>query len=103
MGRVEEKIDKQHLTPDELQHRGLTLRSVGWLLLAFDSIIAVFIFVGFRDGSDLWFFWTVIEGLVGIGLIAAGLQREKQASEAMARQVTPHRISTGSSEQQNAA
>ncbi len=103
MGRFEEKIGKKHLTPDELEHRALTLRALGWLLLAFDSIIAVFIFVGFRSGSDLWFFWTVIEGMVGIGLIAAGRQRENQANRAMAEQVRPHLPSTGDSGESKAA
>ncbi len=90
MGRVESLVGKKQLTLDELEHRALTLRALGWLLLVFDGIIAVFVFVGIRDGSLLWFFWTVIEGAVGIGLIMAGLRREENASEAMGHTITTH-------------
>ncbi len=90
MGRVERKIGKKQLTPEELEYRALTMRNLGWLLLVFDGIIAVFVFVGIRSGSLLWFFWTVIEGLVGAGLVVAGLRREQTASEALGHTVMPH-------------
>jgi protein-S-isoprenylcysteine O-methyltransferase Ste14 len=90
MGRVEERIGKKHRTPDELEHRALTLQAIGWLLLAFDGIVAVFVFVGIRTGSWLWLYWTVIEGVLGIGLIAAGLRLEQIGSVAMGHSVKPH-------------
>jgi hypothetical protein len=90
MGRVEEKITGNHLTSEELEHRALTLQSIGWLLLIVDAIVAVFIFSGIRTGSWLWVYWTLIEGVCGLGFIVAGLRQEELAVEALAHSVEPH-------------
>jgi hypothetical protein len=77
--------------PDELEQRALTLRTIGWMLLIFDvSIITVFVFVGFRSGSWLWLYWTVIQGAVGMGLVAAGMYQESVASELTGEEAEPH-------------
>ncbi len=61
------------------QHKAADLRMIGWVLLLFDSIPVVFIWVGFRVGSNLWLWWSLIEGLFGLGLIrVAGRIRPKQ-------------------------
>ncbi len=103
MGRVEGNVGKKHLTPEELEHRALTLRALGWLLLVFDGIVAVFVFAGIRDGSLLWLYWTVIEGAVGIGLVFAGMRREEIAIGEIGHTVEPHRQGTEGGEHREAA
>ncbi len=103
MGRVEHNIGKKALTPEDMEYRALTLRTLGWLLLVFDGIIGVFVFVGIRDGSLLWFYWTVIEGVVGAALVLAGLRREENANRALAHSVMPHLEATEDVEHRNAA
>jgi hypothetical protein len=103
MGRMEEEAGKKELAPDELQLRGLTLRAVGWLLLVFDAIIVVYVFVGIRSGSYLWLFWAAIEGLVGAGLVLAGMRREAIATRALAQTARQHLSATGQAEQHKAA
>ena|SRR5689334_13468301 len=70
---------RKHVEPEDLEHRALTLRAVGWQLLMFDAVIVVFVFVGFRTGSLLWLDWTVMEGIIGLGLIAIGTYWESVA------------------------
>src|SRR5512146_2241001 len=66
---AEEKVIEKQPAPEELEYRALTMQAIGALLLAFDAIPAVF--VGLRDGSLLWLYWTAIEGLIGMALVAA--------------------------------
>ena len=81
---------ERKVEPEELEQRALTLRTVGWLLLIFDvAIIAVFIFVGLRSGSLLWLYWLVIQGIVGLGLVAAGRYQESVASERTGEAAAP--------------
>ena len=83
--------EAKHVEPEELEQSALTLRTIGWLLLVFDMmIVALFIFVGFRVGNDLWLFWTVIQGTAGMGLVAAGMARESRASEMTGELAEPH-------------
>lgn len=103
MGRVREEVERKRVTPEELEYRALTLRAVGWLLLAFDGIIAVFVFVGIRDGSLLWLYWTVIEGILGLGLVAAGLRQGERAADAMGHTLEPHQHATGDADHHRAA
>jgi hypothetical protein len=70
--------------------RGLTMRTVGWILLVFDALIVLFVFVGIRSGSLLWFWWAVIEGLVGAVLVLAGLHQIDLASSEAGHAVEPH-------------
>jgi hypothetical protein len=103
MGRAEEKVEKHYLTVGELEHRALTLESVGWLLLAFDGIVAVFVFVGIRSGSLLWLWWTLIEGVLGLGLVGAGRLLGKRAGDVMGHATEPHLHATGDVEHHKAA
>ncbi len=84
--------ERKHLPVgvDDLERRALTFRTIGWLLLVFDCIIALFVFVGLRTGSLLWFFWTVIEGAVGAGFVVIGLQREEEAGAVRGHTIEPH-------------
>jgi hypothetical protein len=83
MDRVKEKASHQHPTVEELEYRAQALQAVGWLLLVFDAIVAVFIFIGIRDGSWLWLYWTLIEGAFGLGFLAAGIRTEQLVVAAM--------------------
>ncbi len=90
MGRIEGNVGDRRLSPEEQECRALTLRAIGWLLLVFDGIVAVFVFVGIRSGSWLWLYWTALEGLAGVAFIFAGLRIEQNASAAAGHVVTPH-------------
>jgi hypothetical protein len=103
MGRIEEKFSKKQLTPDELELRGLAMQAVGALLLVFDSIPAVFVFVGIRDGSLMWLYWTVIEGSIGIALVAAGVRLKEKANDLLAHAAGPHLHATGEAGDREAA
>jgi hypothetical protein len=103
MGRIEAQVAGKHLSPEDLEQRALTLRTIGWLLLVFDAIIAVFVFVGIRDGSLLWFYWTVIEGIFGAGFILAGLHRQENADQELAHMSAHHEHGAGEPEQPKAA
>jgi protein-S-isoprenylcysteine O-methyltransferase Ste14 len=94
---------RKQLSAEELEQRALALRAVGWLLLAVGGIVAVFVFVGFRIGSLLWLYWTAIEGIAGMGLIAAGMRLEEMASRKMGGSVTPHLDARGEVEHREAA
>jgi hypothetical protein len=90
MARIENKGFRQQLSPDELEQRALAMRALGWLLLAVDGIVAVFVFVGIRTGALLWLYWTAIEGAAGMGLVVAGLRLEQIASRDRGHMVEAH-------------
>ena len=66
------------------------MQALGWLLLAVDGLVAVFVFVGIRTGSLLWLYWTAIEGAIGVAFIFAGIRTEEIASREMGHNVDPH-------------
>ncbi len=61
------------------QYTASNLRITGWELLVFDCIPVVFIWVGFRVGSYLWLWWSLIEALLGIGLVRIGGNLDQKA------------------------
>jgi hypothetical protein len=66
------------------QRIGTALLAVGWMLIIFDAIPAVFVWVGWRSGSMFWIWWTVIEGLLGAALLIAGTRKRAAATEEFA-------------------
>lgn len=102
MDRVKEKVFHQHPTVEELEYRAQALQSVGWLLLAVDAMVVVFVFVGIRDGSWLWLYWTLIEGMFGIGFVAAGMRAEQLAVAALGH-TAAHLHARGDAEHRQAA
>ncbi len=73
----------------EPREAGLTMRVTGWLLLVFDAMfIALFAPGSLRDGSLLWPIWAVVQGLVGVVLVASGGEKEKR-TEAIAGSIVP--------------
>jgi hypothetical protein len=103
MGGVERQVGRKHLSSDELEHRALTLQALGWLLLAFDGIVAVFMFVGIRDGSLLWLIWTLIEGALGLGFVVAGLHESQRAAATLRQSGEPHRQASNDAQHRRAA
>ena len=102
MDRVKEEVFQGHPTVEELEYRAQALLSLGWLLLVFDAIVAVFIFIGIRDGSWLWLYWTLIEGAFGIGFVAAGMRTEQLAVDALGH-AAAHLHASGDVEHREAA
>jgi hypothetical protein len=52
---------------------GAVLATVGKVLLWMDLLLLVFVYVGFRGGSDFWLWWVIVEGVVGVVLLAIGI------------------------------
>lgn len=67
------------------EHIGLVLRSLGWLLLVFDTIPFVWVWVGLRDGSHMWLWWALIEGGIGALLVIAGNYYKEYAAYQVGR------------------
>ena len=57
---------------EEYEERGKSLFVLGWVVGCMGGITGVFIWVGWRSGSDLWFWYTLGVGLVGAMLGARG-------------------------------
>lgn len=78
----------------ETENEGSILQVLGWILLGFDSIPVVWVLVGWRTGSWLWFWITF--GLVCLGaasLAAGGRMTQRAASDlAAAAEAIRHRI-----------
>ncbi len=45
------------------------VRALGWLFMLFDTIPAVWIWVGLRSGSRFWLWWTLAEGVAALAAI----------------------------------
>ncbi len=83
--------ERKAVEPGELEQKALTWRTVGWTLLIFDAtIISLFIFVGFRSGSMLWLYWAVIQAVVGMAFVGAGMYKESVAAELTGQLAEPH-------------
>jgi hypothetical protein len=69
----------------EDQHTGSALQALGWVLLAFAGIPAVWIWAGFRSGSLFWVYWVAAECVLGFGLVAAGTLLRARSARDFAR------------------
>jgi hypothetical protein len=65
------------------QRLGSVLSVVGWTLIGFDCLIAVWIWVGLRSGSDFWLYWVAVEGIIGLVLIWMGARRRAEGERAL--------------------
>ena len=65
----------------EAERRGLALQAVGYILLVFDSLLVVFVPIGFRTGSMMWLWWVLVEGVLGFALVAAGAHLRSRLTE----------------------
>jgi hypothetical protein len=62
-------------------HRAALIVSVlGWLSIVWGCMISIWIWTGFRAGSDLWLNWAIAQFVVGaICLVIAGRLQERAA------------------------
>ena len=62
------------------QRAASTLITIGWILIGFDCVSAIFIWVGLRSGSLFWVWWVIAEGIAGLTLIWLGARKKMQGS-----------------------
>jgi hypothetical protein len=67
------------------QHTGSVLQTLGWVLLVFAAIPAVWIWVGFRIGSYFWLVFVAVECLLGFSLVAAGTALRARSARDLGR------------------
>lgn len=81
--------DQEHLQVDAVVddlRRASIFQVTGWTLLVFDAlIIAVWLWTGFRAGSDFWLYWFLIEGVLGLALLAVGSYLKARAGRHISR------------------
>jgi hypothetical protein len=63
------------------QRLGSVLVTVGWVLIAMDCILAVWIWVGLRSGSEMWLWWAIGEGILGFALIFIGRHKRQAGAQ----------------------
>jgi len=56
----------------ERKRSGMALITVGKVLLWMDFLLLAFVFVGLRSGSQMWMWWVIGEGILGLLLIEIG-------------------------------
>jgi hypothetical protein len=66
------------------QRIGTTMQTLGWVLIIFDLIPAVWLWVGWREGSWLWFWWVLGEAVIGGVLLIAGTIMRSNAARDLA-------------------
>ena len=59
--------------------QGAVLIVVGRVLLWMDLLLAAFVYVGLRSGSDMWTWWVIGEALLGLILIVVGSRIRRRA------------------------
>jgi hypothetical protein len=79
MEEIRQKATASDLALRE-QRLGAALGMVGWILIGFDCLLAVWIWVGLRSGSAFWLYWVVIEAVLGLALIWWGARRRAQGA-----------------------
>lgn len=83
---------------DSAKHElALCFRTLGWMLVAIDWLIVVFVPVGLKDGSMLWAWWFAVEALVGLSLVVIGNAiGEPEALPHAAHEPQQHRVRAAS-------
>ncbi len=66
------------------EHAGLVLAVLGYTLLAFAAIPAVWLWVGWRDGSMFWLWWVMGIGTGGAAFATAGAFYRARAAKDIA-------------------
>jgi hypothetical protein len=57
---------------NERKRSGMALITVGKVLLWMDFLLLAFVYVGLRNGSLMWLWWVLLEGVLGLVLIEIG-------------------------------
>ena len=85
--------NRQAPSESDREELALSLRVLGWLLLALDWIIVVFVPIGLKEGSTLWAWWFGVQGFIGVSLVVAGyIMGEPVPLPAAARQARPAHV-----------
>ena len=56
----------------ENRQLGSMMLTLGWILLWFDAMLALYLYSSMHDGSLFWPTWVTIQGIVGLVLVIAG-------------------------------
>ena len=71
----------EYVPPLDAQEAGLTMRTIGWMLLVVDvMVIGLFAPADLGVGHFLWPTWMVLQGIAGLAIVAAGVKKEEQAT-----------------------
>jgi hypothetical protein len=84
MDITEEHVDQRiqrEAAALEVESRGQTIITVGETLLGFDLILICFVEIGLRTGSRLFLWWVIVEGVLGLVLMAIGMRQRANARE----------------------
>ena len=68
-----ERLEEEGMV--ERERSGMALITVGKVLLWMDFLLLLFVFVGLRSGSQMWMWWVIGEGILGLLLIEIGMHR----------------------------
>lgn len=73
------RMEEVQLGGDET--KGTVLMTAGKLLLWTDLIFLAFVYSGFKGGSYLYLYWTLIQGLTGLILLVTGRVKRGSLTE----------------------
>ncbi len=71
----------------DTQRLGAILITIGWQLIAFDSLVGVWIWVGLRSGSMFWLWWVLATGIVALFLLWFGNHKRAVGERMLAETV----------------
>jgi len=58
----------------------LVLRVLGWTSIIWGCMIAIWIWMGLKAGSDLWLYWTIAQFVAGAVLLAMAARLQTRAA-----------------------
>jgi hypothetical protein len=71
----------------DTQRLGAILIAIGWQIIAFDSLVGVWIWVGLRSGSMFWLWWVLATGMVALFLLWLGNHKRAVGERMLAETV----------------
>lgn len=91
MDSTEEQIDpriERETAALERERHGNVAITVGKVLLWVDLILVCFVEVGLRTGSRLFLWWTIVQGVLGLILLGAGMHKRSEAEKELSLMVS---------------
>lgn len=76
--RMEQRIERETAAL-ELERCGEAIITIGKALLGMELILVCFVDISVRTGSRLFIWWVVVEGLLGLILVAIGVRQKSRA------------------------